>query len=328
MTETSQDEACRRHYYDIKVVNKVMGIPVVSDTVEEIEKVATSLSESQHVKGAKQFVGHGVKVFSEIPAVQDGIKIINDNSAINEVKKTVYPCMFKAVGQLDNLACGGVDTLTSALPALSHPTPELVQTTKETATGYVYLLQEYLASFAVSQMSIKVLDSSLSVAERSVKYLQPDKKCPGLICSTYTKIRRTRRSLRAVRRAGERKTRLETDKLAQTGLIGRLASYLHVNSVLSFVGLELRVSQPNSEASGVLGEASIAELKGDLSGYRSDEDPDFHPQSNDSSLSSVDESSSSDSSDSEDAEDEEGAEDVDVVDSKSAKIESPTKENL
>jgi len=301
----------------MKVVNKAMGIPVVSDTVEEIEKVASSLSECQHVKSARRMVGHGVKALSETPAAHDCIKILSENSTINQVKKTVYPCMFNAMGQLDSMACEGIDTLTSVLPVLNHPTPELVRTTKETATGYAYLLQEYLASFAVSQVSMKIMDKSLSVAEKSVEYFQPDKKCPGLVCSTYTKIRQTRRSMRALRRAGDRKARLQTDELAQVGLVGRLAFHFNVNSVLRFVGLELKVSRTGREASGVLEESSLGELKEDLSGYCSEEDPDFHPESE----SSVDGSSTS-GTDGSDDEDVEGADTVD--DAAVAEIENLT----
>jgi len=299
MTSAVQDE-CNMSCYDIKVVSKALSIPVVTDTVSEIERVTTTLRTIPPVQVTEQYMKHGVKVFSEIPAVQDCVEIFNHNTTINGMKNTLHPHMVTVVGQLDEFACGSIDTLTSALPVLTQPTPQLVQVTKETATGYAYMLQEYLASFTVSQVSMMVVDKSLSIAEKSVKYLQPVEKCPGIVCSTYSKIRRTRRSMRALRRAGERKNRLDASQIARVGLVGRLADYLKVNSVLSLIGLELRVSRPCSptcSGSLRLPAASLAELKGDLSEYCSDEDPDFHPESSvDGSSSS---SASSEESDSE-----------------------------
>jgi len=303
MTSSLKDECSIN--YDIKVVSKVLNIPVVTDTVSEIERVTTTLRTIPPVKVTEQYMKHGMKVFSEIPAVQDCVGIFNHNTTINGMKNTLHPHMATVVGQLDEFACGSIDTLTSALPALTQPTPQLMQVTKETATGYAYMLQEYLASFTVSQVSMKVVDKSLSIAEKSVKYLQPVEKCPGIVCSTYNRIRRTRRSMRALRRAGQRKNRLNASQIARVGLVGRLADYLKVNSALSLIGLELRVSRPCSPASGSLRlpAASLAELKGDLSEYCSDEDPDFHPESESSVDGSSSSSASSEESDREDVSD-------------------------
>ena len=62
--------------------------------------------------------------------------------------------------QLDTLACGGIDSLTSALPALTSPTPELVESTKEAARGYFAWAKEYAASFTVAQISLKARSSN------------------------------------------------------------------------------------------------------------------------------------------------------------------------
>merc|ERR1719447_1208009 len=154
----------------------------------------------------------------------------------------------------------------------------------------------------------------------------------GLLASTSTKIKQVRRAIRAVKRAGERKSILEKDPVARTGIVGSIASLLHVNTILSYLGLRLEAKQEDSEDSEIIepmevdeaedletpmdhGEVieapedelaveepaveatkteeeaeveetaddgddnhrHIADLKGDLEGYKSEEDPDYDP---------------------------------------------------
>merc|ERR1711931_584608 len=151
----------------------------------------------------------------------------------------------------------------------------------------------------------------------------------GLMASTSTKIKQVRRAIRAVKRAGERKSILEKDPVARTGIVGSIASLLHVNTILSYLGLRLEAKQEDSEECEIIEpmevdeaedvetpmdhvevieaeapeeepavEASkteeeaeveetvddgddnhrhIADLKGDLEGYKSEEDPDYDP---------------------------------------------------
>jgi len=288
---------------ELKVVEKAMELPVVSDTVEEIERVKNTLSENAHVVSAKQLVSDGIKILAENPTVQDGIhtvqdgfKVLHDNprvqQTIDTVKDTVLPRVVEAVEQLDTIACGGIASLKTALPVLSNPTPELVETTKETARNYFSLATEYMASFVVSQLSLQAADKSLATVEKSVKFFKPDKKDDGIVCVTYSKIRDARRTLRALRRAGERRNHIEMDKLARAGFMGRVASILSVNYFLNIFGLELSASKPERCLASMnpvvdeVDESELHELKGDLGGYRSDEDPDYKPCSEDDSLDS------------------------------------------
>ena len=158
-----------------------------------------------------------------------------------------------AVDKLDHYACGHIDNLTSAIPALSDPTPQLVESTKEAVIGYLYIVNEYIASFTAAQISLSVVDKSLSMVDS------------GILCRTYCKIRlvfldpilnfmlyiylsflskafffrSVRRSLRALRRAGSRRNSIRRTPLSRVGLVGRVANLLSVNSVLGIVGLEL-----------------------------------------------------------------------------------------
>jgi len=289
---------------ELKVVEKAMEIPVVSDTINELEKVRSTLSEYAHVRTAKKMVEDGIKILTENPRVQGGFKALNENPTIHQtvcsVRDRMYPRVAHAVDQLDTMACGGIDSLTTVLPALHNSTPELVEGTKETARSYFSLATEYMASFTISRLSLSAADYSLGLAERSVKFFKPDQKDCGFLCKTYSKIRKTRRTMRALRRAGERRGQLDMDKLSRAGFVGRLCSFMSVNFFLHAVGLELiaeRSRRTDSTDAPNLADhpSDLKELQGDFSGYKSDEDPDYHPDSDDT----LDHSSSIEDSESE-----------------------------
>merc|ERR1711970_452857 len=136
-------------------------------------------------------------------------------------------------------------------------------------------------------MSLKLADKSLNLVEKTTKYLHPDTKDKSRLAVTYSKLRQTRRALRVVKRAGERKRYLESDPVARVGLAGTLASMLGLNSLLDMFGLKIVAEKrvrPEVEAVEDTDEnhRQIADLKGDLAGYKSEEDPDYHPDMEDS----------------------------------------------
>merc|ERR1711970_739552 len=136
-------------------------------------------------------------------------------------------------------------------------------------------------------MSLKLADKSLNLVEKTTKYLHPDTKDKSMLAVTYSKLRQTRRALRVVKRAGERKRYLESDPVARVGLAGSLASMLGLNSLLDMLGLKIVAEKrvrPEVEAVEDSDEnhRQIADLKGDLAGYKSEEDPDYHPDTEDS----------------------------------------------
>jgi len=288
-TSVPREPERRKSVTELKVVEKAKEIPVVSDTLSQLGKVGNTLSEYAHVMTAKKMVEDGIKILTDNPRVKGGIRVINENAtiqqAVSSVRDRVYPRVANAVDQLDTMACGGIDSLTTALPSLNAPTPDLVESTKETARNYFSLSTEYMASFTVSRLSLSAVDYSLGMAEKSVKFFKPDEKDCGVLCKTYTKIRKARRTLRALRRAGERRSHIESDKLSRAGLAGRVCSFMSVNFFLHMVGLEMVTfrKRRSDNIDGPNNEVSTAELKElqDLEGYRSEEDPDYCPDSDD-----------------------------------------------
>merc|ERR1711973_969756 len=317
---------------DLKTLNKAIKFPVVSDTVKKATDVVTQISENAHVETARQYLQDGIKTLSETEAftnIQGKVKELNENPRVQEVITNIN--LKEKVDRLDTFAADGIENLASAVPSLRAPTPQLVETAKDTANSYLYLATEYLASFSVAQISLRV-------AEGTTDMLKADSD-DGLMASTSTKIKQVRRAIRAVKRAGERKSILEKDPVARTGIVGSIVSLLHVNTILSYLGLRLEAKEEDSEDSEVIepmevdeaedvetpmehdevneveatedkpaieepaieepavevskteeeavaeevaddgddNHRHIADLKGDLEGYKSEEDPDYDP---------------------------------------------------
>merc|ERR1739847_117170 len=171
---------------ELKTVGKASEIPVVSDTFKVAASYASQISENSTVQSAKQYVEDGIKTISETETFSSlQGKVVEKVTEINSNPKVK---VVDTVEQLDTLAAGGIDTLTTKVPALNSPTNELYETTKETASNYFSLATEYVASFAVAQMSLKLVDRSLNLVEKTTKYLHPDTKDKSVLAITYSKL--------------------------------------------------------------------------------------------------------------------------------------------
>merc|ERR1711931_396958 len=275
---------------DLKTVSKAIKFPVVSDTVKAATDVVTQISENTHVETARQYLQDGIKTLSETETfnnIQGKVKELNENPRVQEVITNIN--LKEKVDRLDTFAADGIESLASAVPALRAPTPQLVETAKDTANSYLYLATEYLASFSVAQISLRIAEKTLSLAEGTTDILKSDTE--GLMASTSSRIKQVRRAIRAVKRAGERKSILEKDPVARTGIVGSIASLLHMNSILGYLGLRLEAKENESDYNdysdketiepvddGDDNHRHIADLKGNLDGYDSQEDPDYDPK--------------------------------------------------
>jgi len=321
-------EAAVKTIGELKSVSKARELPVVSDLGAYTTTLASQMNENAHVKTAKHLLEESFKTIADnhsFQQIQGKVHELNENAHVKKtlenvkgaaehprVKDTITK-MGQAVEQLDTMAAGGIENLTARMPVLGAPTNELVETTKDAARSYFHLATEYLASFGLSQVGLKVADKTLSIAEKTTKFLHADVKDKSVAAFTYSKLRQSRRALRATKRAGERKSYLAKDAVARTGLVGSLASLLSVNSVLHLFGLQLVPEKKIQEVEEVVEDGDdnhrqIGDLKGDLEGYKSDEDPDYVPEDNDS----LDAESSS-GSESEDEMDGESKEDEYIV---------------
>ena len=284
----------------------------VKQTVDVAQSSLNGVVENVKVKAATGYeiassaidtVKDQVKVAAEHPKVKQTVDVAQSslNGAVENVKGKVA----STVEQIDTIAAGAIDNLTIRMPALKEPTPELLETSKDAAINYINLAAEYVASYGMAQVGLKIADKSLSIAEKTTEFLHSDVKDGSMIAFAYNKMRQTRRALRTVRRAGERKSHLEKDPLAHSGFLGYISSMLSVNTILSLAGLQLVAEEKSApvfsdeeksapivndkEDSSSINETEfldiiedkqhrdISDLKGDLEGYKSDEDSDYVP---------------------------------------------------
>merc|ERR1711864_70154 len=201
-----------------------------------------------------------------------------------------------AVTSLDSLACGGLDQLTERVPVLRGPTPEVMETTKEVAASYIGLLTEYIASFTLARVALKVGETGLSMVDSTLKMTGLEEKMP-------ISIDNVRREARALRRAGVRRAVAEfstAKTIGEVSLLGAVAEIMGVNFFLSALGLTLVPSNncAADEATATFGMGVKSEWDEDeemtvqdrlspekLDAYESDKDPDYSPsEASDDSL--------------------------------------------
>jgi len=125
---------------DLKVVDKATKIPIVNDTILQLEKVRSTINETAVFLTVKPFVEEGMtSVSNSIKAFQDNERVhaLVENETLNASVSTMRASLMGSVEKLDNMACNGIDSLTQAIPALTSPTPELMTISAEAATGYI-----------------------------------------------------------------------------------------------------------------------------------------------------------------------------------------------
>merc|ERR1719341_2234568 len=199
------------------------------------------------------------------------------------------------VDNLDSLACEGLDQLTAKLPALKEATPELFETAKDTTVTYAEYAKEYVASFSLAQIALKLGDKGLQVATDALKLTGLEETKP--LKPVLTGIKTIRRSARAVRRVGAKAAGIAPAKtIGEASLLGAVAEIVGLNFFLSVVGLQLVPANMQSNAKTTELDTTVEEetvgdkLSNDrIASYVSDEDPDFVPS--DASADSAEEDS-------------------------------------
>jgi len=288
-----ESQTIPRETVQFKILDKALDLPLVADAVsltkttmsplvETITPVAVKLEE--HVASFKTKAEEAI-----LPQLSDGVKL-NIYSAVDQFSA--------AVTSLDSLACGGLDQLTERVPVLKGPTPEVMETTKEVAASYIGLLTEYIASFTLARVALKVGETGLSMVDSTLKMTGLEEKMP-------ISIDNVRREARALRRAGVRRAVAEfstAETIGEVSLLGAVAEIMGVNFFLSALGLTLVPSNKSAadEATATFGMVVKSEWEEDddeemtvqdrlspekLDAYESDKDPDYAPsEASDDSL--------------------------------------------
>merc|ERR1711942_423383 len=226
-----------------KVADKAMDIPVVNDVVSGMKKMTDPIA----------------------PYVEETYNIVKgkaEESLSSEVKDKVGSTLGSLGSKIDNLACNGLDQLTTAVPSLQTvTTPELIENTKETAVSAVDTAQEYLASFKVARFGIRVFDAYLSVIEAPLSILSS---------SVSSKVQGVRRHLRAVRRAGARR---DGEPCNDGPLLMEMSKVFNLNILLGFLGMQLvKIEKPHQTA------AASPQKEEAVSDSEDEDDPDYVPE--------------------------------------------------
>merc|ERR1719397_1080707 len=169
------------------------------------------------------------------------------------------------------------------IPALKKETPELYESTKDSAICYLDFAKEYLASFTVAQLALNLTEQTLFAATEAIKYAGLENK--DVVKPVVENIEAIRRNARAIRRAGAKEAEpVPAKTIGEVSLVGAVAEILGANYFLSYVGLKVvPVHLLKNETTETL-ETSYEEETGEemlsdekLATYVSDEDPEYEP---------------------------------------------------
>merc|ERR1711970_788140 len=232
-----------------KVADKAKDIPVVNDVVTGVKKMADPIT----------------------PYVEGTLKMMKgkaEESLSPEVKEKVGSTLGSLGSKIDNLACNGLDQLTTAVPSLqTATTPELMENTKEAAISVVDTAQEYIASFKVARFGIRVFDAYLSVIEAPLSVLSS---------SVTSKVQGVRRHLRAVRRAGARR---DGEPCQYGSLLIEMSQVFKINILLGFLGMQLvKIEEPQAAPTTSAEKEDSVRSSSD----EEEDDPDYVPEQRES----------------------------------------------
>merc|ERR1712055_295019 len=209
----------------LKIVEKATTIPLVNYAVTAVTPIITeavTAATNLHTQ-----VREANTVYNTVEdLILGGIKEATPTltESVPEVVKTT---LATTVGQLDTLACDGLDKLTTTIPQLNEPTQEIITNTTEIITNttgeivtVVNDVTDYVTSFSVAQWGLKTADKALSVTEKILHTLEPseDPDTPlspifslplvatllSCVKPTVATVRALRRYLRALRHGGRR----------------------------------------------------------------------------------------------------------------------------
>jgi len=235
---------------NMKVVDKAMSLPLVSSAYTEVTRVTSSYMESTYNKvspvvettmGMVSPMVDNVKtkveeqVMSHIPTKLTETVQTVQNYAIDNVTA--------AVEKVDHFACGGIDQLTEKVPQLKDATPKLIEETKSSVTSYVTGWTDYFASFSLSQVVLKVVDSSLDLVDGALNKVGSVES--GTMRSGVRMVHSTANTIRldAVKKAGSEKAK----KIEEASIIGALIEVSGLQDLLAIFGFKLKTTETVKE---------------------------------------------------------------------------------
>jgi len=180
-----------QEFVKLKVVEKVLELPVVSDTYDSLVKLSLPLNPYVEKIGtlASPVVDQALDFTASIEGKVPDVVQTSYTSALNKAATMA--------ASLDATLCSGVDNLVEKVPALKQATPTLYNSTRESVGSYVRLLATYMASFTIAQVFLKAADLGLETTDGLLKLTANQKVDPIL-----TGLRRVRSEATSLRKEG------------------------------------------------------------------------------------------------------------------------------
>merc|ERR1712236_70654 len=154
---------------------------------------------------------------------------------------------------------------------------------KECSSSYVSMATEYVASFGIVQIALKIGDKGLQLAEDALDMAGVGKS--KLMEPVRRGIHRIWRDARVIRRAGAKLAHSKPAKtIGEASLLGAMAELFCVNFFLSVMGLQLVLAYNDASfkqsSSDLIEEDETTDVllsEEKLADYNPAEDPDFVP---------------------------------------------------
>ena len=193
-----------------------------------------------------------VKVLPHIPA-----KV---TETVAHVQTAAVEHVTSAVEKVDNFACGGIDQLTEKVPQLKEATPKIMEETRTSVNTYLGRLTDYAASFSVSQLALKVLDSGLDLVDGALTSFGSEEE--GAVRSGVKMVHSAANTIRvtAVNKAGTEKAK----KIEEASILGALIEVSGLQDLLGLLGFRLRKVEDEEKTATIYEDehAQVAVLPG------------------------------------------------------------------
>merc|ERR1711971_1034113 len=231
---------------NMKVVDKAMSLPLVSSAYTEVTRVTSSYMESTYNKVSpvvETTMGMVSPMVDNVKTKVEEQVMPHIPTKLTETVQTVQNYAIDnvtaAVEKVDHFACGGIDQLTEKVPQLKDATPKLVQETKSSVTSYVAGWTDYFASFSLSQVALKVVDSSLDLVDGALNKVGSVES--GTMRSGVRMVHSTANTIRldAVKKAGSEKAK----KIEEASIIGALIEVSGLQDLLAIFGFKLKTTE-------------------------------------------------------------------------------------
>jgi len=223
---------------NLKAVIKAFELPLVTSTYNEIATIVSPLTPyvETTMTTITPMVDVGINTIktkmeeSVLPHLPEGM-----TETLQSNMTAAAGHLSAAVEKVDTFACGGLDQLTDKVPALKDATPELIETTKVTATGYFKAATDYVASFSLAQVALKMVDSGLDVVEQAFHVIGINDE--NLISSGVKTLHTTANMIRI---SGNKKAGTElAKKIEESSIIEALVEVSGLGFILGMLGFNM-----------------------------------------------------------------------------------------